>query len=204
MFSQAAPALDRSQGGLGIGLSLVRGLVEMHGGTVVAQSDGPGKGSEFTVRLPLASPLPAHEPQRAEFTAKTPGASCKVLVADDNPDSAASLAGLLQMMGNEVRSAYDGQEAVEAAQSYQPDVVLLDIGMPRLNGYDAARLIREQPWGKPMILVALTGWGQEEDKRRSREAGFDAHMTKPVDPQSLVKFLGFVGSRKQGGPSSEL
>jgi PAS domain S-box-containing protein len=159
MFSQAIPALERSQGGLGIGLSLVKGLVEMHGGTIEARSDGPGRGSAFTVRLPVADASPSRE-RRSSGAEESCASGCKIVVADDNRDAAVSLARLLEVMGNEVRTAGDGQEAVEIAGTFCPDVVLLDIGMPRLNGYQVARCIREQPWGRDMILVALTGWGQ--------------------------------------------
>jgi PAS domain S-box-containing protein len=194
MFSQATPARERSQGGLGIGLSLVKGLVEMHGGAIEARSDGPGHGSEFTVRLPIAAAPPSRE-QRPSGAEESCASGCKIVVADDNRDAAISLARLLEVMGNEVRTAGDGQEAVTVAETFRPDVVLLDIGMPRLNGYEAAHRIREHPWGRDMILVALTGWGQEEDKQRSREAGFDEHMSKPVDPQTLQHFLGSVTPR---------
>jgi PAS domain S-box-containing protein len=172
MFSQAKAALERSQGGLGIGLSLVRGLVEMHGGTVEARSGGPGAGSEFVVKLPIAVASAVPEQPPAEVK-KPCGVRCKIVVADDNRDAADSLALMLRLKGHEVRNARDGEEAVEAAEAFRPDVVLLDIGMPRLNGYEVARRIREQLWGKDMVLVALTGWGQDEDRRRSEEAGFD-------------------------------
>jgi PAS domain S-box-containing protein len=192
MFSQAAPALERSQGGLGIGLALVEGLVEMHGGTVAAKSEGPGKGSELVVRLPVAdaSPVPAPSVPGGE----RPGASLgrRVLVADDNRDAADSLATMLRLAGHEVHAAHDGQEAVEAAAWFRPEVALLDIGMPRLNGYEAARRIRELPWGKGVVLVAVTGWGQEEDRRRAREAGFDHHLTKPADPAAIERLLAGV------------
>jgi PAS domain S-box-containing protein len=188
MFAQATPALERSQGGLGIGLSLVKGLVEMHGGSVEARSDGPGKGSEFVIRLPIATPTEVRKQGTAE--AEKPSATgCKIVVADDNRDAADSLAMLLQVTGNEVRTANDGQHAVEVAEAFRPDVVLLDIGMPRLNGYDACRRLREQPWGRDILIVALTGWGQEEDKRRSEEAGFNTHMVKPVAPAALERLL---------------
>jgi PAS domain S-box-containing protein len=194
MFSQVAPALERSQGGLGIGLSLVKGLVAMHGGTVEARSDGPGKGSEFIVRLPVAAAGqgPGIGPEAGAADRRTP--SRRIVVADDNRDTADSLTMMLRLAGHEVHAVHDGREAVEAVAWFRPDVALLDIGMPRLSGYDACRHIREQAWGKDMMLVAVTGWGQEEDKRRALGAGFDHHLTKPVDPAALESLL--VGLRK--------
>jgi CheY-like chemotaxis protein len=188
MFVQLDTSLERSVSGLGIGLTLVKNLMELHGGTVAAHSAGAGQGSEFVVRLPIAGVAeePPPEPLRAEPSVL---ANHRILVADDNRDAATSLALLLQLNGNETHTAHDGQAAVEAAAKWKPDVALLDIGMPKLNGHDAARRIREQPWGKAMVLVALTGWGQEEDLRRSRESGFDGHMVKPVDLDALVTLL---------------
>jgi PAS domain S-box-containing protein len=190
MFSQATPALERSQGGLGIGLALVRGLVELSGGSVEAQSAGPGKGSEFTLRLPIVdATVPARPETRADGEKSCVGPKCRILVAEDLRDSADSLALLLRLAGHDILVARDGLEAVQAAATFRPDVVLLDIGMPRMNGYEAARQIRQQPWGKGVALVALTGWGQEEDKRRALEAGFDCHLTKPVEAAALEKLL---------------
>ena len=190
MFTQVDRSLERTQGGLGIGLSIVKRLVEMHGGTVEAHSEGSGRGSEFVVRLPVLTPAVQETGLRSdgEEAASAP-VRRRILVADDNVDSAASLAMMLEFMGNEVRTAHDGVEAVEAAAAFRPDVILLDIGMPRMNGYDACRRIREQPWGRGIAIAALTGWGQEEDKRQSGEAGFDHHLVKPVEPAALEKLL---------------
>lgn len=189
MFSQVDRTLERSRGGLGIGLSIVKQLVEMHGGTVEAHSEGLGRGSEFLVRLPTLAPFAAGAPQTADGSAAARTTRKRLLVADDNQDAAASLGMLLELQGNEVRIVHDGQAAVEAAAEFRPHVILLDIGMPRLNGYDACRQIREQAWNSEVILIALTGWGQEEDRRRSLEAGFDYHLVKPVEPAELEKLL---------------
>jgi PAS domain S-box-containing protein len=189
MFAQADTSLERSRSGLGIGLTLVRTLVELHGGRVEARSEGPGKGSEFVVHLPVppatsqaapSPPAPMPEPATARY---------RIVVADDSQDSAEALALLLSLKGHETRTAFDGAEAVEVAERFRPDVMLLDIGMPKLNGYDACRLIRAQPWGRQVVLVAQTGWGQEEDRRRTEEAGFDGHLVKPVDPEALMSLL---------------
>ncbi len=188
LFTQVDRTLERSEGGLGIGLTLVQRLVEMHGGTVEAHSDGRGKGSEFVVRLPLAAEVPGQRSAK-EGADTTAPPTCRILVVDDNRDSADSLGMLLRMMGNNVHTAYDGLEAVGAAAAFRPDVVLLDIGLPKLNGYEAARQIRQQSGGANIVLIALTGWGQEEDRRRTREAGFDHHLTKPLDLAVLQKIL---------------
>jgi len=184
MFTQIDTALARSKGGLGVGLNLVKDLVEMHGGVVEVHSEGLGRGSEFVLRLPLLQDVvPAlQEPHArpAVFTQR------RVLVVDDNIDVTAMLAALLALSGHQVDIAHDGVEAVEAAIRIRPDAVLLDIGMPRLDGYSAARQIREK-LGTGVMLIAITGWGQEEDRRQAREAGFDAHMTKPVDYDKLAK-----------------
>ena len=189
MFMQADTSFERPRDGLGVGLTLVKSVVEMHDGTVEARSAGVGQGSEFAVRLPLLSaPLPPlpREPSGIKPVAAVPR---RILVVDDNRDSADSLAMLLQLIGHQVHIAHDGPEAVEKAATFQPHVILLDIGLPTLNGYEAARRIREQQRQKGLTLVALTGWGQDEDRRRSVEAGFDAHMTKPVDFAALTKLL---------------
>jgi CheY-like chemotaxis protein len=198
IFSQVEPALERSAGGLGIGLSLVRGLVELHGGRVEARSEGLGRGSEFVVRLPVVEVAPAQPP--GESAGDSPAGSARtyrILAVDDNRDAADSLAMMLRMMGHEASTAYDGPAAVESAMTLRPDVVLLDIGLPRMNGYEVARHIRQQPWGKAMALIALTGWGQEDDKRRALDAGCDHHLTKPVEASALEKLLALLGPGPQ-------
>jgi PAS domain S-box-containing protein len=190
MFTQVDRSLERSQGGLGIGLTLVKRLVELHGGAVSAASDGPGKGSEFVVRLPIvaesAKTLPQSMPERAN---PGPTRSLRILVVDDNRDSTESLGLLLRLSGHDVRGAYDGLEAIGAADEFRPDVVLLDIGLPKMDGYDVARRLRQEPWGQAMVVIAVTGWGQEEDRQRSIDAGFDHHLVKPVDPLTLLELL---------------
>ncbi len=186
MFTRADRSLE--QGGLGLGLTLVRRLVELHGGTVDAASDGRGRGSRFTVRLPRTEDVTRLQVVPTAVRADE-GATYRILVVDDNRDATESLTMLLQITGHETRSAFDGRDALELANSFRPDVVLLDIGLPGLNGYDVARRIREQPWGRNAVLVALTGWGQEEDRRKSSEAGFDAHLVKPVDHGQLMALL---------------
>jgi CheY-like chemotaxis protein len=180
MFTQVDTSFERSRDGLGVGLTLVKSVVELHDGTVEARSAGVGQGSEFVVRLPLPSPPPL--PLRRDPPGLRPAVTVprRILVVDDNQDSAESLAMLLRLTGHEVHIAQDGLEAIEAAATLQPHVILLDIGLPRLNGYEAARRIREQQGHQGLTLVALTGWGQQEDRRRSQEAGFDAHLIKPV------------------------
>ncbi len=193
MFTQVDRNLERAQGGLGIGLSIVKRLVEMHGGSVEATSGGHGLGSEFVVRLPAA--LSVVQPGSNE--AQPPLAACRrrVLVVDDNRDAAVSLAMMLKLMGNETRTAHDGLEALDVAAAYRPDLILLDIGMPKMNGYDTARRLRQQAWAKEVVLVALTGWGQDEDRRKSQDAGFDLHMTKPIEPAALEKLLASLKTR---------
>ena len=189
MFAQLGPTGERAQGGLGIGLSLARGLVEMHGGSIEARSEGPGKGTQLVVRLPTLPGGSAAQPAPAPAAAVQPAAARRVLVVDDHRDVVESLALLLHAMGYQVEIAHDGLEAIEAAGRYRPDLVLLDIGMPKLDGYATCRRIREHPWGRDMTIVALTGWGQEDDQRRTREAGFDGHLVKPLDPRALFDLL---------------
>jgi two-component system CheB/CheR fusion protein len=188
MFTQIDRSLERAQGGLGIGLTLVKRLVEMHGGSVAAYSEGQGRGSEFVVRLPILIERP--QTKTPEPTAeKNLAVAHRILIVDDNRDAATSLAMLLKMTGNETQTAHDGLEAVEVAAAFRPELVLLDIGLPKLSGHDACRRIRQQSWGKNMVLVALTGWGQDEDRRQSKDAGFDHHMVKPLDFAALMSLL---------------
>lgn len=198
MFSQVDHSVERTTGGLGIGLALVKGLTEMHGGSVHAESQGAGLGSRFIVCLPLAG-APAEERAEPKSIASEKSRRC-ILLADDNRDSAESLATMLRLSGNDVHIAHDGIEAVERAEAIRPEVILMDVGMPRLNGYDATRRIREHDWGRSIIIIALTGWGQESDRRRSREAGCDEHIVKPVDPVQLgeliAEFCGRAGIRQ--------
>ncbi len=192
MFVQADRSLEKAQGGLGVGLTIVKRLVEMHGGCVSAHSEGPGHGSQFTIRLPLASP-PTDELRPHDSPQTTQNAvHRRILIVDDNRDAATSLAMMLKLMGHEVRTAHDGEAGLAAAAEHRPDLILLDIGMPKLNGYDTARIIRAEPWGQVMTLVAVTGWGQEEDRRKSSEAGFDFHMVKPVAPEELERVVASV------------
>ena len=188
MFAQIDGGASRSEGGLGIGLALVKGLVQLHGGSVTAESAGTGLGSEFTVCLPLPMAASEPPPQPAGEQRSTSRVR-RILIADDNADAADSLAMLLELDGHEVRVAHAGREALEIAGSFLPDVALLDIGMPELNGYAVAKELRREPWGDAVHLIALTGWGQEEDRQRARDAGFDHHMTKPIDLEELEKIL---------------
>jgi PAS domain S-box-containing protein len=196
MFSQIEGTSTRSEGGLGIGLALVKGLTELHGGSVEAKSAGAGQGSEFIVRLPLASAHAATVPPTEPAPATSIGR--RILVADDNKDAADSLAMVLAIDGHDVRVAHDGHAALSLAQTFRPEAVLLDIGMPRMNGYEVAKALRQSAWGAQMYLVALTGWGQEGDRRRAHEAGFDRHLTKPVDPDVLQSLLASECRNKSG------
>ena len=195
MFEQVDTSRERSRDGLGIGLTLVKSLAEMHGGRVHVYSDGLGRGSEFVVHLPLAVEAPKSEPVPAPAIQEAPTAvPRRVLIVDDSEDGAEALAMLLELAGHETHKAYDGFEAIEAARRLSPDAVLLDIGLPGLNGYEVCRRIRSEPWGRDLILVALTGWSQEEDRQQSREAGFHSHLVKPVDPDALLEFLAALPS----------
>ncbi len=172
MFAQVDTSLERSRDGLGIGLTLVKTMVEMHDGTVEVHSDGPGRGSEFTVRLPVVDCNRRIAAAAGRRSSPRPAAGRRILIVDDNEDGAESLAMLLELSGHETLKAHDGIEAIAAAERFRPDAVLLDIGLPRLNGYEVCRRIRQEPWGKDVVLVALTGWGQDEDRHRSKRGGF--------------------------------
>jgi len=192
MFAQVETARERSQGGLGIGLTLVRRIAEMHGGSVSASSAGPGQGSTFVVRLPIVlEPRPVAAPAVPYEAARRR----RMLVVDDNRDAAFSLAMLLELDGHTIVQAHDGPSALDAADALRPEIALLDIGLPGMDGYDVCRRIRERAWGRGMILVALTGWGQEEDRSRTRAAGFDAHLVKPVNYADLMALLGSLAER---------
>lgn len=187
MFMQADTVPERAAGGLGIGLTLVKTLVELHGGTIEAHSDGIGHGSEFVVCLPAIGAFVLEVPQAT--MPDRAGQARRVLIVDDNRDAATSLALVLELNGHTTRTGFDGEQAVAMAATFRPDVLLLDIGLPRLNGYDACRAIREQPHGRGILMVALTGWGNEEDQVKAREAGFDYHLMKPVDHAVLARLL---------------
>jgi signal transduction histidine kinase/CheY-like chemotaxis protein len=191
IFIQADHSPDRAHAGLGVGLPLAKRITEMHGGSVEAYSDGPGAGSTFTIRLPVS--VPNTQPAPEESPEAVPIAEARmsrILVVDDSPDVVESMSLLLQLMEIDVRTASGGQEAITVADGYRPDVILLDIGMPGMNGLEAAREIRRRPWGGDIKLIAVTGWGQESDIRRSREAGFDDHLVKPMDPDALMQLIG--------------
>jgi CheY-like chemotaxis protein/anti-sigma regulatory factor (Ser/Thr protein kinase) len=188
MFAQGDRTLGRSHGGLGIGLTLVRRLVEMHGGTVEAHSQGPGLGSTFTVRLPVVpGPAPGTGASPSLPAAGEP--RHRILVVDDNEDGAESLGTFLELHGHEVRIAHDGPAALKAAGEFRPGVILLDIGLPGMDGYEVARRLRARDEFRTTRLIAMTGWGQDTDRQRSREAGFDLHLVKPVDPVELTGML---------------
>ena len=214
LFTQLDRTSGPTQSGLGIGLALVQRLIEMHGGHVTAHSDGPGRGSEFVIRIPLfireavsghSSNKPSALEQSMMNAEGAPRTQRRILVADDNNDALESLATLLQLSGHEVYTAANGAVALESAEQHRPEVALLDIGMPKLDGYEVARRIRAQPWGQRITLVALTGWGQDSDRRRSQEAGFDSHLVKPLDLDKLTELLAelpVAGAGAQRGAAS--
>jgi CheY-like chemotaxis protein/two-component sensor histidine kinase len=189
LFIQVDRTIDRSQGGLGVGLTLVRSLVEMHGGSTQAFSAGVGKGSEFVVRLPALAEDTGRKAPRDASIEGAPRRNYRVLIVDDNLDAGESLAMLLRLAGDEVRTAISGTRALEVAEAFRPQVVLLDIGLPGMDGYEVARRLRQLGGGDEMRLIAVTGYGQEDDRRRSREAGLDHHLVKPADPDIVEKLL---------------
>jgi signal transduction histidine kinase/CheY-like chemotaxis protein len=200
-FTQLDNSLERTRGGLGIGLALAKRLVEMHGGAIEAHSSGAGHGSRFVVRLPVSARQNPARPSVLEGPGPVSAVSRgrrRILVADDNNDSATSLSILLNDAGYDIRTAGDGVQALETAAQFRPDIALLDIGMPKLNGYEVARQIRNQPWGRHVLLIALTGWGGAEHRQKTAQAGFDHHLTKPVDPAALTRLL--VSLAQQTGP----
>jgi len=201
LFAQGSTALDRSEGGLGVGLALVKGIVELHGGSVAVSSDGPDQGSEFTVRLPLGQGLRFRDVQLDPKAHAVP-AGLKILVADDNRDAADTCATLLQLSGHLVQTAYSGLRALELADSSRPDVLLLDIGMTDMDGYTLAERIRAAEWSTDAVLVAVSGWGREEDRRRAFAAGFDHHLTKPLTGPALDALLQSVSHERREAPGT--
>ena len=199
MFGQLDRSAETGYKGLGIGLTLVKALVRMHGGTVEAHSEGFGKGSVFHVWLPTAAAteaqVPAHTPAKASALG---AANCRVLLVDDNRDVAKAMARWIRLLGHDTRIAFDGSEALQIASEFHPDVVLMDIGLPKLTGYDVAREMRSKAWGRTITLVAVTGWGREADRRQSQEAGFDQHLTKPVEPAVLEALLDSCSKHAKG------
>jgi PAS domain S-box-containing protein len=189
MFTQVHQSFERTHRGLGIGLTLVRRLVQMHGGTVTANSAGPGRGSEFVVRLPVMVESPQASGKKWDLTAGQTISPRRVLVVDDNEDAAMTLAALMKIAGHQTVLAHDGEQACAISESYRPDIVLLDIGLPKMSGYDVCRFIRQQPWSSDAVIIALTGWGHDDDRRKSSAAGFDAHLVKPVDHGNLLSTL---------------
>jgi signal transduction histidine kinase len=195
MFTQGDQSRDRLQRGLGIGLSLAKHIVALHDGTVTAHSDGPSHGSTFTVRLPIVCEPVSVQPRARRAPEPTaPAVSRRILIVDDERLSAASWGKLLRSAGHKIQTAHDGLQAVEAAGAFRPEVVLLDIGLPKLNGYEVAEQLRREPWGQSLVLIALTGWGQEADRHRAQEAGFNHHLVKPLDPSALLHLLATLPS----------
>lgn len=193
MFTRSGHGSRGAHMGLGIGMTLAKNLVELHGGRIAVHSEGPGRGSTFEVRLNVQTPAQRAAPSDVQSITLAPErGSARILIVDDNRDGAQGLALLLDLEGHDVRTAADGLEALEIAEKFRPNVVLLDIGMPGIDGYETARRLRATPWGQSVVLCAQTGWGQEDDKRRARDAGFDRHLVKPVDPEELNRILAEV------------
>jgi CheY-like chemotaxis protein len=187
-FAQLDRSFEPADGGVGIGLTLAKKLIELHDGSIEARSDGRGKGTEFLVHLPMTAAAPAKRAPAPEMRSDM-SVSRRVLIADDNHDAAVSLSMLLQSLGHDTRVVHDGIEALEEAELFRPEVVLLDIGMPRLNGYETARRMRSRAWAANTQIVAVTGWGQETDRHRAREAGFHRHLVKPADLDALIDIM---------------
>jgi CheY-like chemotaxis protein len=201
LFVQGDAALDRARGGLGIGLTLVRALVELHGGRVEAHSAGVGLGSEFVVRLPT---LPDARPAAAPSQPAPPERAVRILVVEDNRDAAESLAALLGLWGHEVQVAFDGLAALRAAETMTPDVIISDLGLPGMDGYEVARQLRARPGFGRVVLVALSGYGREEDKRHALDAGYDHHLVKPPDTDALLQIVGHVAAARSDAPPRTL
>ena len=182
MFTQSESATERQHGGLGIGLALARRLVELHGGEIAAKSDGPGEGSTFTIRMPACEARATLSPPRVM---DVPRVECRVLIIDDNRDAASTMAMLVEELGASARIAHDATSGLQAVEDTAPDIVFLDIGMPGIDGYDTCRQMRRRPSKRAMVIIAVTGWGQQQDKQRALDAGFDAHLTKPVELEAL-------------------
>jgi CheY-like chemotaxis protein len=188
-FIQVENPLARPRSGLGIGLTLARALLEKHGGSIRAESEGPGKGTRFVVQLPLVATDFVNAARSADAEAAPDDLKRRILVVDDNEDAALALAMLLRLGGHDVRVAFRGSTALEVAAQFLPEVILMDLGMPGMSGLDTAREIRRQAWGRDVILIAVTGWGQKEDKRKTQEAGFDHHLVKPVHASDIESLL---------------
>jgi CheY-like chemotaxis protein len=188
MFTQVGRSIGQAEGGLGIGLALAKSLVEMHDGTIEARSEGLGKGSEFIVRLPMAQSTSTTTQDQVHSDIPTP-VRRRILIADDNRDVLDTFEVMLQMHGHDVATASDGLEVLEKAAAFRPEVIVLDIGMPNLDGFETARRLRQEPWGRDAVLIAVTGWGHEKDKQQSAQAGFNIHLVKPVDANTILKHL---------------
>jgi CheY-like chemotaxis protein len=186
LFVQAESVTERTHGGLGIGLALARRLIEMHGGEIAAHSDGPGHGAVFVITIPLCEAAAARQ---APPQIDVPHVASRVVIIDDNQDAADTMSMLVEQLGGSARTAHDAASGLAAVQEFHPDIVFLDIGMPGMDGYEACRRIRQQPSARNVVVVAVTGWGRSQDKQRALDAGFDAHLTKPVDPTALARVL---------------
>jgi CheY-like chemotaxis protein len=189
MFTRIDDSADRAPEGLGVGLPLAQSLVQLHGGTIEAKSNGRGRGSEFVIRLPLSQLFPDAGRPIQQADSDAPSRPRRILVVDDHVDAAESMAAMLQLQGHEVVVAHSGLKTLEVVESFEPDVVLLDIGLPGINGYEVARRLRATALGKNLLIIAMTGWGAEDDRKRSRDAGFNHHLTKPVEPESLIRLI---------------